>query len=196
MSAAARAGSPQQRRTIGQFAQWWWLWLIGGAIWILAGIFILQLDRRSIAVAGLAIGIMLLVAGAEEFVMAYVVDGLKWLWYIFGVILIISGIWVLFNPNKAVLAVAASLGFIFALIGIFWIIEAFMTKDANQLWVLGLISGIIMVGLGFWAGGQIFPVQVYTLLIFAGIWALLHGITDIFKAFTIRRLGKMTAAVA
>jgi uncharacterized membrane protein HdeD (DUF308 family) len=196
MSAAARAGSPQQRRAIGQFAQWWWLWLIGGAIWILAGIFILQLDRRSITVAGLAIGIMLLVAGAEEFVMAYVVDGLKWLWYIFGAILLISGIWVLFNPNKAVLAVAASLGFIFALIGIFWIIEAFMTKDANQLWVLGLISGIIMVGLGFWAGGQIFPVQVYTLLIFGGIWALLHGITDIFKAFTIRRLGKMTAAVA
>jgi len=196
MSAAARAGSPQQRRAVGQFAQWWWLWLIGGAIWILAGIFILQLDRRSITVAGLAIGIMLLVAGAEEFVMAYVVDGLKWLWYIFGVILLISGIWVLFNPNKAVLAVAASLGFIFALIGIFWIIEAFMTKDANQLWVLGLISGIIMVGLGFWAGGQIFPVQVYTLLIFGGIWALLHGITDIFKAFTIRRLGKMTASVA
>jgi uncharacterized membrane protein HdeD (DUF308 family) len=196
MSAAARAGSPQQRRAIGQFAQWWWLWLIGGAIWILAGIFILQLDRRSITVAGLAIGIMLLVAGVEEFVMAYVVDGLKWLWYIFGAILLISGIWVLFNPNKAVLAVAASLGFIFALIGIFWIIEAFMTKDANQLWVLGLISGIIMVGLGFWAGGQIFPVQVYTLLIFGGIWALLHGITDIFKAFTIRRLGKMTAAVA
>jgi uncharacterized membrane protein HdeD (DUF308 family) len=196
MSAAARTGSQQQRRGGGQFAQWWWIWLIGGAIWILAGIFILQLDRRSITVAGLAIGIMLLVAGAEEFVMAYVVDGLKWLWYIFGAILLISGIWVLFNPNKAVLAVAASLGFIFALIGIFWIIEAFMTKDANQLWVLGLISGIIMVGLGFWAGGQIFPVQVYTLLIFGGIWALLHGITDIFKAFTIRRLGKMPAAVA
>jgi uncharacterized membrane protein HdeD (DUF308 family) len=196
MSAAARAGSSQQRRAVGQFAQWWWLWLIGGAIWILAGIFILQLDRRSITVAGLAIGIMLLVAGVEEFVMAYVVDGLKWLWYIFGAILLISGIWVLFNPNKAVAAVAASLGFIFALIGIFWIIEAFMTKDANQLWVLGLNSGIIMVGLGFWAGGQIFPVQVYTLLIFGGIWALLHGITDIFKAFAIRRLGKMTASVA
>jgi len=196
MSAAARAGSPQQRRAVGQLAQWWWLWLIGGAIWILAGVFILQLDRRSITVAGLAIGILLLVAGVQEFVMAYIVDGLKWLWYIFGAILLISGIWVLFNPTKTVLAVAQSLGFIFALVGIFWIIEAFMTKDANQLWVLGLISGIIMVGLGFWAGGQIFPVQVYTLLIFGGIWALLHGITDIFKAFTIRRLGKMTASVA
>jgi uncharacterized membrane protein HdeD (DUF308 family) len=195
MSAAARTGSQQQRRGVGQFAQWWWLWLIGGAIWILAGIFILQLDRRSITVAGLAIGILLLVAGVEEFVMAYVVDGLKWLWYIFGAILLISGIWVLFNPNKAVLAVAQELGFIFALVGIFWIIEAIMTKGANQLWVLGLISGIIMVGLGFWAGGQIFPVQVYTLLIFGGIWALLHGITDIFKAFVIHRLGKMPAAV-
>jgi len=194
MSAAARTGGAQ-RRAAGQFAQWWWLWLIGGAIWILVGIFILQLDRHSIQVAGITIGILLLVAGIEEFVMAYVADGLKWLWYIFGAILIISGIWVLFNPTHTVLVVAESLGFIFALVGIFWIIEAFITKDANPLWVLGLISGIIMVGLGFWAGGQIFPVQVYTLLIFAGIWTLLHGITDIFKAFTIRRLGKMAASL-
>jgi uncharacterized membrane protein HdeD (DUF308 family) len=195
MGAAARTGSSQPRRATGQFTQWWWIWLIGGAIWILAGVFILQLDRRSLTVAGIAIGILLLVAGVQEFVMAYIVDGLKWLWYIFGAILIVSGVWVLFNPTKTVLAVAQSLGFIFALVGIFWIIEAFMTKDANQLWVLGLISGIILMGLGFWAGGQIFPVQVYTLLIFAGIWALLHGITDIFKAFAIRRLGKMTASL-
>jgi uncharacterized membrane protein HdeD (DUF308 family) len=196
MSAAARAGGAQQRRSVGQFGQWWWIWLIGGAVWILVGVLILQFDRRSITVVGLAIGIMLLVAGVEEFLMAYIVDGLKWLWYIFGAILIISGLWALFNPTKTFTAVAQSLGFIFALIGIFWIIEAFMTKDANQLWVLGLISGIILVGLGFWAGGQLFITQAYALLVFGGIWALLHGITDIFKAFTIRRLGKMTAAIA
>jgi uncharacterized membrane protein HdeD (DUF308 family) len=194
MSAAARAGTG--RRAVGQFSQWWWLWLIGGALWILVGVLILQFDRRSITVVGLAIGIMLLVAGVEEFLMAYIADGLKWLWYIFGAILIISGLWALFNPTKTFTAVAQSLGFIFALIGIFWIIEAFITKDANPLWVLGLISGILMVAIGFWAGGQLFITQAYALLVFGGIWALLHGITDIFKSFAIRRLGKMSASLA
>jgi hypothetical protein len=33
------------------------------------------------------------------------------------------------------------------------------------------------------------------LLIFAGIWALLHGITDIVKGFQIKRLGHLPAAV-
>jgi uncharacterized membrane protein HdeD (DUF308 family) len=195
MGAATRAGASQQRRGVGQFADWWWIWLIGGALWILISIVILQFDRRSILVVGYAIGVLLLVAGVEEFLMAYIADGLKWLWYIFGAILIISGLWALFNPTKSFLAVAESLGFIFALIGIFWIIEALMTKDANQLWVLGLISGIILVILGFWAGGQLFITQSYALLVFGGIWALLHGITDIIKAFQIRRLGKMVAAL-
>src|SRR5438045_2692889 len=114
MSAAARAGTTQQRRSVGQFAQWWWIWLIGGAIWILAGVLILQFDRRSVTVVGTVIGIMLLVAGVEEFLMAYIADGLKWLWYIFGGILILSGLWALFNPTKTFVAVAQSLGFIFA----------------------------------------------------------------------------------
>jgi uncharacterized membrane protein HdeD (DUF308 family) len=195
MGAAARAGASQQRRSVGQFADWWWIWLIGGALWILISIVILQFNRNSINVVGIAIGVLLLVAGVEEFLMAYIADGLKWLWYIFGAILIISGLWALFNPTKTFVAVAESLGFIFALIGIFWIIEALMTKDANQLWVLGLISGIILVALGFWAGGQLFITQSYALLVFGGIWALLHGITDIIKAFQIRRLGKMVAAL-
>jgi uncharacterized membrane protein HdeD (DUF308 family) len=195
MGAATRSGASQQRRSVGQFADWWWIWLIGGALWILISIVILQFDRRSILTVGYAIGILLLVAGVEEFLMAYIADGLKWLWYIFGAILIISGLWALFNPTKTFAAVAESLGFIFALVGIFWIIEALMTKDANQLWVLGLISGIILVALGFWAGGQLFITQSYALLVFGGIWALLHGITDIIKAFQIRRLGKMVAAL-
>jgi uncharacterized membrane protein HdeD (DUF308 family) len=193
MSASARAGTAQ-RQSIGQFAEWWWIWLITGVLWILASIVILQFDRRSITVVGVVIGVMLLVAGVEEFVMAYIIDGLKWLWYIFGGILIISGLWALFNPTRTFMVVAQSLGFIFALIGIFWVLEAFITRDANQLWVLGLIAGFIMIGLGFWAGGQFFFNQAYTLLAFSGIWALLHGVTDIVKAFQIRRLGKIVAA--
>jgi hypothetical protein len=53
------------------------------------------------------------------------------------------------------------------------------------------VAGIIMMGLGFWAAGQLWITQAYALLVFAGIWALMEGITDIFKALEIRKLGEL-----
>jgi uncharacterized membrane protein HdeD (DUF308 family) len=54
--------------------------------------------------------------------------------------------------------------------------------------VLGLISGILMVVLAFWTSGQFFIEKAYTLLVFAGIWALMQGVTDIVRAFQVRAL--------
>jgi uncharacterized membrane protein HdeD (DUF308 family) len=47
-----------------------------------------------------------------------------------------------------------------------------------------------MIVLGFWVSGQFFVVRAYTLLIFAGIWALTTGIIDIVRAFQIREVGR------
>ena len=43
-----------------------------------------------------------------------------------------------------------------------------------------------MVILAFWTSGQFFIEKAYTLLVFAGIWALMQGITDIVRAFQVR----------
>jgi len=48
-----------------------------------------------------------------------------------------------------------------------------------------------MIVLAFWTGGQFFIHRVYVLLVFAGIWAMFHGVNDIFRAFQIRRLGQL-----
>ena len=45
-----------------------------------------------------------------------------------------------------------------------------------------------MVILAFWTSGQFFIEKAYTLLVFAGIWALMQGVTDIVRAFAIRGL--------
>ena len=45
-----------------------------------------------------------------------------------------------------------------------------------------------MTGIAFWAAGQLFATKAYTLLVFAGIWALMQGTTDIVRAFEVRRL--------
>jgi hypothetical protein len=49
-----------------------------------------------------------------------------------------------------------------------------------------------MIVLAFWTGGQFFIDKAYVLLVFAGIWAMFHGVNDIFRAFLIRDLGKLT----
>ncbi len=176
---------------IGRF---WWAWIVLGALWILASAVILQFGRASVFTVGVIIGLMLLVAGVQEFFVGAFAGGWKWLWYLFGAIFIVGGLWALFNPTRTFLVVADTLGFIFLLIGIFWIVEAFATRRMNPFWWLGLTAGILMLGLGFWASGQLLVSQSAALLIFAGIWALLHGITDIIKAFQIKRLGSFPHA--
>jgi uncharacterized membrane protein HdeD (DUF308 family) len=42
--------------------------------------------------------------------------------------------------------------------------------------------------MAFWTSGQFFLEKAYTLLVFAGIWAMMQGITDIVRAFAVRRV--------
>ncbi len=190
---STKVQSAEVRQVVGQIAKWWWVWLIFGVLWIFASLAILQFQAPSITLVGVIIGVMFLIAGAQEFLMAAVAQSWNWLWIIFGVLLMIAGIIALVEPVSTFAAVADTLGFLTLLVGAFWIIEAFITSEANELWWLGLIAGIMMVVLGFWIGGQFFATKAYTLLIFAGIWALFHGITDIIKAFQIKKIGEMIA---
>jgi uncharacterized membrane protein HdeD (DUF308 family) len=184
----------ETRQVVAQVAPFWWAWLIIGFLWMAAAAVILQFDHKSVTLVGIVLGIMFLVAGLEELALAALASGgWRWFWAFFGVLLLGGGFWALFNPTHTFLAIANIMGFVFILIGAGWTARAIASRGADPVWWLGLISGIVMLGLGFWAAAQVLTTQVYVLLLFAGIWALLHGITDIIKAFEIRRLGKMVA---
>jgi hypothetical protein len=176
------------RAIAGEVGSLWWLWLVAGIAWIVIALVILQFDSASITTVGVLIGIMFLLSGFQQFIVAAVAPTLKWLWYLFGALFIVAGVIALINPENTFAALADILGFLFLLVGVFWTIQAFVDRDTNELWWLGLISGILMIILAFWTGGQFFIDKAYLLLVFAGIWALLHGVTDIVKAFQIRRL--------
>ena len=64
----------------------------------------------------------------------------------------------------------------------------FLERAVNPLWWLGLISGVLMTVIAFWTSGQLFLEKAYGLLVFAGVWALMEGVTDITRAFAVRRL--------
>jgi uncharacterized membrane protein HdeD (DUF308 family) len=185
--------SEDARTVAGEIGRWWWAWIVVGVLWILAAFVILQFNRASVETVAIIIGVMLLAAGIQEIVIGVLSDGWKWLWYIFGALCIIGGLVALFRRAPTVLIIASVLGILFLVIGVFWILQALATTRTDNLWWLGLIAGILMLGLGFWISWQSLATQAYTLLVFAGLWALLHGITDIVKAFQVKRLGGLPA---
>lgn len=179
------------KAAVSAMSKLWWLSLIAGIAWFIIGIVILQMDIESVTTVGLIVGLMFLFTGIQQFVIASVVDGWKWLWIVFGVLFVLAGIWAIVNPGATTAALAQSLGFLFLLVAIFWTIEALATKDENDLWWLGLISALIMFGMAVWVSRQFFFEKVAVLLIFAGIWALMHGLIDVIRAFQLRKVGKI-----
>lgn len=166
----------------------WWLWLVTGIAWIVAALVILQFDAASITTIGIIVGCMFVFAGIQQFILAAVAEHLRWLWAIFGVLFVVAGVICFANPKSTFAGLADILGFLFMLVGVWWTIKAFIEKEVNSLWWLGLTSGLLMIVLAFWTSGQFFLQRAYTLLVFAGIWALMQGITDIIRAFQVRSL--------
>ena len=184
-SATGMPDTVSAARAIGDM---WWLWLVTGIAWLLASIIILQFDTSSVNTVGIIVGIMFLFSGVQQFVLAAVADHLRWLWIVFGVLFVIAGLVSLFNPADTFAGLADVLGFLFLTVGVFWTIQAFVDKDVNPVWWLSLLSGILMVVMAFWTSGQLFIEKVYTLLVFAGVWAMMHGLSDIFRAFRVRSI--------
>jgi uncharacterized membrane protein HdeD (DUF308 family) len=180
----------QAREVLRGISRLWWLWLVFGVAWTLIAVAILQFDQASITTVGVLVGLMFLATGAQQFVVASMVHRTRWLYLIFAVLFVIAGVISLISPENTFAALADVLGFLFLIVGVFWILQAFVARETNELWWLGLLSGILMVILAFWTAGQFFIERAYVLLVFAGIWALLQGVTDIIRAFQIRKLNE------
>jgi uncharacterized membrane protein HdeD (DUF308 family) len=181
-------GMPGTTEAARDIASFWWLWIVVGTAWIVASLVILQFDKASITTIGIIVGIMFTFGGIQQLVMAAIVDSMRWLWAVFGVLFLIAGVICFINPKETFAGMADILGFLFLCVGVWWTIRAFLEKEASPLWWLGLIGGVLMVVLAFWTSGQFFIEKAYTLLVFSGIWALIQGITDIVRAFQVRSL--------
>jgi uncharacterized membrane protein HdeD (DUF308 family) len=192
MSAAstnAPAGTVAGPREVARAAaDFWWVWLITGTAWAVGALVILQFDQASITTIGILVGFMFCFAAVQQFVMAALADRLRWLWALFGVLFAIAGIICFVNPEATFVGLADTLGFLFLIVGVWWIIDAFVARAENDLWWLGLFSGVLMLIMAFWTSGQFFLEKAYALLVFAGIWALLTAVKDFVRAFGLRSL--------
>ena len=180
-----------ERDTLRGLSKMWWLWLAIGIAWTIVAIVILQFDDASITTVGVIIGFMFLGAALQQFLLMVLSDHMKWLFALFGVLFLGAAVISFISPEDTFAAVADILGFLFLIVGVFWIIEAFVAKPINDLWWLGLVAGFLMVILAFYTGGQFFIEKQYTLLVFAGIWALMEGAVNVVRAFQVRAVGRL-----
>jgi uncharacterized membrane protein HdeD (DUF308 family) len=171
-------------------ASYWWVELLLGVFWVVISLVVLKFNQASVTTVGILTGLMFLLFAAQELVLAAVDRPRRWLWVIFSVLLAASGIVALVQPTATFVGFADILGFVFLIIGVMWMVQAFTERPINDLWWLTLIGGILMTGIAFWVSGQFFVVRAYTLLIFAGVWAMTSGLIDIVRAFQIRDAGQ------
>jgi len=185
---------------VSKFTSHWWLWLVAGIAWIVISAVLLQFDQASVTTVGVLVGFMFMFAGAQNVAIASaprealenlgVSTAWRWVAGLFAVLFFGAAIASFITPEATFVGLADMLGFLFLLVGFWWIVSAFMERPINSLWWLGLISGILMTVLAFWTAGQFWIDKAYLLLVFAGIWALMAGVTDIVRAFEIREVHK------
>src|SRR5271166_5160875 len=145
-------GSPSMTKSLmSSLARYWWVELLGGVLWLVIAAVVLKFNHASVVTVGVLTGIMFLLFAAEEFALAALDDSAtRWLWMIFGALMVAAGVVSLIHPRETFAGFADILGFVFLLIGTIWMVQSFAERPINDLWWMGLISGILMIVLAFW----------------------------------------------
>jgi len=170
-----------------QLSDRWWIFLLSGFAWLIISAIVLRFDIHAAATIGLLLGALFLFSGIEEFVLASLKGG-GWavLRVLLGVLFIGGAVWSFVTPYGAFWALAAGFGLLLVLYGGFEIAFSAMSQPINPVWWLGLITGILMIALGFWASQQYIAARAALLILWVGIYAVVRGICDLVLAFEVR----------
>jgi uncharacterized membrane protein HdeD (DUF308 family) len=179
---------------------WGWF-LAAGIAWIVFAFFILSFNYRTVWGIAVFFGIAFIVGGLMEFAVAAVAPGWKWLYVLIGIVSIVAGLIALMWPGETFLVLSAIVGWLLLFYGIIDIVFAFSTRHLEGLWWMQLVSGIIMVLLGFWAiSPDNATVSTYRgavlLVVWIGVAALFRGISDIIVGFRLRSVHRELEARA
>jgi uncharacterized membrane protein HdeD (DUF308 family) len=184
------------RAAVADAARYWWVFIVTGILWLIISLIVLRSTTTSVTTVGILIGVVFLLAGITEVMVAGVTSGgWKVVHIILAILFLVTAIWGFANPKDAFWALASVVGFILVIYGGVELAEAIVTRDVNPLWWLGLALGILLILLGFWTSQQLLTVQAQLLIFYVGLAALFRGIGQIVTAFQIRHVGRDLAAV-
>ena len=178
------------RESVREITGYWWAGLVAGISWLVVSLVILQFDGASVTTVGVLVGLMFLLAGMQNVLVTSLPVEHRWVPALFSLLFLAAAVVCFIDPVSTFAGLADMLGFLFLLVGMWWMVQAFLERALNPLWWMTLISGILMTGLAFWTAGQLFATKAYTLLVIAGLWALMQGVVDIARSLEIRRVNK------
>lgn len=166
---------------------WWWFLLLG-ILWTLFGTFVLSYRVGSVAAVAAFVGVAFLFGGVTVLALAAWVPGWRWLFIVVGIFAVAAGIMTFVWPDITLYVVSVLLAWYLIIFGVMHVIGALAGPKLGWWWTQ-LLLGIAELVLGVWAVRS-WERSLLTLVTLVGIWAIFHGVNQIFGAFALKELGK------
>jgi uncharacterized membrane protein HdeD (DUF308 family) len=174
------------RAGVARMAGPWWMFLLTGIAWLVISFVVLRFTTASAVTVGVLIGVVFVVAMANEFMIASVARSWRWAHAVMGALFLAGAVWAFISPFNAFWALASAIGVLFILQGALVLISSLESRPVNSAWWLGVIAGSLEILLGFWASQQVVPARALLLILFVGFWALFRGISEIVFSFELK----------
>lgn len=189
MNANVENQSPLLRNALEFAKANWWMFLLGGILYILFGILALARPADALLALALVFACFLLVDGIFSAVRALGAKDADGRWWVFfaGLISILIGLYALFGPVNTVLLFVYVVAFQAILFGVStFMFGVSIRRAVRGEWMLYL-TGVLSVLFGLlllWAPG----IGGLSVSLTIGAWALVIGILRVVFAFRVRSL--------
>jgi uncharacterized membrane protein HdeD (DUF308 family) len=177
------------RERAERLGRYWWLLLLTGIAWIIVAAIVFRFDYGSVVAVATLFGVLAITIGAAELSLAMI--SRRWwrlLHGLLGVIFVATGVVAFFTPGDTFVGLAAVISFYFVFAGS-WDLVSSLTMRHVAGWWIQLVSGLIELGIGFWAAGS-WRVSSTLLVAFVGAMTLIRGVTQISLAFSIHTISE------
>jgi len=168
-------------------AVWWWF-LVLGILWTGLGMFVLSYRVGSLGVVVALVGVAFLFGGIAQLVVAWRAAGWRWLFIVTGILGVAAGILTFVWPGETLYVVSILVAWYLVFFGVVHLVSA-LAGPKLPWWWTGLLLGSAELVLGVWAVRS-WQRSVFTLVTLVGVWAIFHGVNEIFAAFAVRQAGR------
>jgi uncharacterized membrane protein HdeD (DUF308 family) len=166
---------------------WWWF-LTLGVVWTLFGAYVLSYRVGSLAAVAALVGVAFLFGGVTQLVVASRVRSWRWLFIVGGILAVAAGITTFVWPAITLYVVSILVAWYLIIFGIMHLVGALAGPKLGWWWTQ-LVLGVAELALGVWAVRS-WERSLVTLVTLVGVWAIFHGVAEIFAAFSLREVGK------
>jgi uncharacterized membrane protein HdeD (DUF308 family) len=150
--------------------------------------FVLSYRVGSLAAVAAFVGVAFLFGGLTQLAVAGRVESWRWLFIIAGILGVAAGIITFVWPDITLYIVSIFVAWYLIVFGIMHLVGALAGPKVSYWWTQLLLGAAELV-LGVWAVRS-WQRSLVTLVTLVGVWAIFHGVREIFAAFTLRQAGK------